>query len=60
MKTKKGKEKKIKAWAHMNMVNNIPFKIYFGERPVCKHGEDFGLDCVIPVTITYSLPSKKK
>lgn len=47
------KEKKIKAWAHLEMVNGRPFKIYFGDKPVCKHGEDFGLECIIPVVISY-------
>ena len=54
-KEKKVKVKKIKAWAHLEMVRNKPFKVYIDEKPVCRHGEDFGLECVIPCVITYKL-----
>lgn len=52
--------RKVKGWGHLEMVRNEVFRVFIGEKPECPHGKDFGLECIIPVTITYKLPLTKQ
>ncbi len=62
MRTKptKGEKKvrKVYGWGHLALTSNKVFAVFIQrEKPYCPHGEDWGLDCMIPVTISYSVPT---
>lgn len=53
--------KRVKGWAHLEMVRNMPFQVYIQkEKPPCQHGKDFGLECMIPCVVTYQIKAPKK
>jgi hypothetical protein len=58
MPTLKGK-KTVRAWVHIALTTNEPHEVILKkERPKC--GLNFGLDCMLPCTITYEVPKTPK